>query len=61
MRRFRDGTYLDENNPKVSFTRARLVELSSSEVVRVEADGELPGALPATFEVLPGALELVVP
>ena len=61
MRKFRDGTYLDENNPKISFTRARRVEVSSSEVVRVEADGELPGALPATFEVLPGALDLVVP
>jgi diacylglycerol kinase family enzyme len=61
MRKFRDGTYLDEDNPKVSFARGRRVEVSSSEVVRVEADGELPGALPATFEVLPGALELVVP
>jgi YegS/Rv2252/BmrU family lipid kinase len=61
MRKFRDGTYLDEDNPKVSFARGRRVEVSSPEVVRVEADGELPGALPATFEVLPGALDLVVP
>jgi len=61
MRKFRDGTYLDENNPKVTFARARRVEVSSAQVVRVEADGELPGAVPATFEVLPGALELVVP
>ena len=61
MRKFRDGTYLDEGNPKVTFARARRVEVSSPEVVRVEADGELPGELPATFEVLPGALELVVP
>jgi YegS/Rv2252/BmrU family lipid kinase len=61
MRKFRDGTYLDEGNPKISFARARTVEVSSPRLVRVEADGELPGELPATFEVLPGALELVVP
>jgi diacylglycerol kinase family enzyme len=61
MRKFRDGTYLDEGNPKVSFTRARRVEVSSPELVRVETDGELPGQLPATFEILAGALDLVVP
>jgi diacylglycerol kinase family enzyme len=61
MRKFRDGTYLDEGNPKVSFTRARRVEVSSPELVRVETDGELPGQLPATFEIMPGALDLVVP
>src|SRR5205807_1762991 len=36
MRRFRDGTYLDEQNPKVSFARARRVEVSSPELVRIE-------------------------
>ena len=61
MRAFRDGSYLDEQNPKVTFTRARRVEVSSPDLVRLEADGELPGVLPATFEVLPGALEVVVP
>jgi diacylglycerol kinase (ATP) len=61
LRKIRAGTHLEEDNPKLRFARARRVEVSSSEVVRVEADGELPGALPATFEVLPGALELVVP
>jgi diacylglycerol kinase family enzyme len=61
MRKFRDGSYLDEGNPKVIHTRAERVEVGSPELVRVEADGELPGGLPATFEVVPGALEVVVP
>jgi YegS/Rv2252/BmrU family lipid kinase len=61
LRKIRAGTHLEEDNPKLRFARAERVEVSSSEVVRVEVDGELPGALPATFEVLPRALELVVP
>jgi diacylglycerol kinase family enzyme len=37
------------------------VEVTSPELVRVEVDGELPGGLPASVEVLPAALDLVVP
>lgn len=61
MPKLRSGTHLDEENPKLTYRRARRVELESAELVRVEVDGELPGGLPATFEVVPGALELVVP
>lgn len=32
-----------------------------SEVIEIETDGEIPGRLPATFEVVPSALKLRVP
>jgi YegS/Rv2252/BmrU family lipid kinase len=35
--------------------------IDSSETIRFELDGELGGALPATFEVVPDALTLLVP
>jgi YegS/Rv2252/BmrU family lipid kinase len=57
----RKGTHLDSGNLKISHALARRVEVSSPELVRVEADGEQPGVLPAVFEVLPGALEVVCP
>jgi YegS/Rv2252/BmrU family lipid kinase len=61
LRRFREGTHLDGRQPKISHRLARRVEVSSPETTRVEADGELAGVLPATFEVLPAALDVVVP
>lgn len=61
MHKFRSGTHLEEDNPKLTYRRARRVELESADLVRVEVDGELPGGLPASFEVMPSALELVVP
>lgn len=57
----RRGKHLDGGHPKISHTLARRVEVSSPELVRVDADGEQPGMLPAVFEVLPGALEVVCP
>jgi diacylglycerol kinase (ATP) len=57
----RKGTHLDRGSAKISHAVARRVEVSSPELVRVEADGEQPGLLPAVFEVLPGALEVVCP
>jgi diacylglycerol kinase (ATP) len=60
LRKIRQGTHL-EGEPKISQTRARRVEVSSPERVHVDADGELPGDLPAVFEVQPGALEVVCP
>ncbi|MDQ6748492.1 MAG: diacylglycerol kinase family lipid kinase [Candidatus Dormibacteraeota bacterium] len=41
--------------------RARRVEVESSAPVLVQVEGEVAGRLPATFEVLPGALRLMVP
>ena len=59
--KIRSGTHLEEHNPKLSHVLARRVEVSSPELVRVDVDGEQPGQLPATFEVVPGALEVVCP
>jgi YegS/Rv2252/BmrU family lipid kinase len=47
-------------NPKVTVVRARKIEaraLNGSEVL-LDVDGEQPGRLPATFELLPGALNV---
>jgi diacylglycerol kinase (ATP) len=57
----RQGTHLDPPEQKIAFTRARRIEVSSPEPVRVDADGEQPGSLPAVFEVVPGALEVICP
>ena len=48
-------------NPKVTTWRSDRVEVTSPERVLIEADGELSGALPAVFEVLPKAISVVVP
>ena len=56
------GTHLEL--PQVSLQRARRVEARPSddgEAILLDVDGETPGRLPATFEVLPGALRLKVP
>jgi diacylglycerol kinase (ATP) len=59
--RIRKGTHLDGHSPKFQLYRGQLVDVQSEEPTRLDVDGEQPGFLPATFEVIPGALELVVP
>jgi len=54
--RFFSGTYLSD--PKVFHCSARTIEASSDDQVLLELDGELVGALPAGFRVLPGALSV---
>jgi diacylglycerol kinase (ATP) len=57
--RLYDGTHLDMK--EVFHTTARKVHIESAnpgEKILVELDGETPGQLPATFEILPGALVL---
>src|SRR5262249_8321251 len=61
LRRIRAGTHLDKANPKISYALAERIEVSSPVLTRVDVDGEQPGVLPALFEVLPGALEVVCP
>ncbi len=48
---------------EVKSTRARKIEVSpmNSEEIHIEVDGELPGKLPATFEILPKALKVRIP
>jgi diacylglycerol kinase (ATP) len=55
------GTHLSME--EVSHRRARTVraEPIGSEPVELDVDGETPGILPATFRVLPRALDVVVP
>jgi YegS/Rv2252/BmrU family lipid kinase len=61
-RRIYAGTHLKLD--KVSSRRAKVVHAapaSSDQIVELDIDGETPGILPATFTVLPRALDLVVP
>jgi YegS/Rv2252/BmrU family lipid kinase len=63
----RDGVKLYRGThlalPKVVVRRARKIEARPLDPVDVllDVDGEAPGALPATFEVVPAALLLVAP
>ncbi|MFC1955850.1 diacylglycerol/lipid kinase family protein [Chloroflexota bacterium] len=52
------GTHL--THPKVTMTRAKEVEIRSAQPIPVQADGELLGELPASFQVLPSALNIVI-
>ena len=56
------GTHLEMED--VYQARARIVTARPArkqEKVAIEVDGELPGYLPATFEILPGALRVRCP
>ena len=53
------GTHLP--HPRAEAFRGRVVTVETDEPVPVELDGEQPGTTPARFEVLPGALRLMVP
>jgi diacylglycerol kinase (ATP) len=53
------GTHL--THPAVQMLNGRKVEVSAEREMQVFADGDHVGALPATFELLPGALRVVVP
>lgn len=58
-RRIYRGTHLEM--PKVRWLRGRRVVAESDEEVLIDMDGEQPGRLPITCELLPGALRLIVP
>jgi diacylglycerol kinase (ATP) len=60
LRRFRAGTHL--SMPEVRTWKARtLVIRSDSPGELVEADGDIVGHLPARYEVVPGALRVLLP
>jgi diacylglycerol kinase (ATP) len=46
-------------HPKVTALRAVNVAITAAEPVLVQVDGEVAGELPATFDVIPGALRLL--
>lgn len=52
------GTHL--THPKVTAKRARTVEITASQPLSLQADGELIGQAPARFRVKAAALKLVV-
>lgn len=55
------GTHLDL--PYVSYRSGHIIKARPADgsAVHVEADGEVPGYLPATFKVIPSAIRLRVP
>lgn len=60
LRRFRAGTHLEL--PEVGSWQVRsLVVRSESRTELVEADGDIVGRLPARYEVVPGAMRVLVP
>jgi len=52
------GTHL--THPKVTVKRAREIEILPTEPMSLQADGELLGEVPARFQILPGALNIIV-
>lgn len=57
----RNGTHLDDHNPKIQLMYGKRISVSSKARVLVDLDGETPGTLPALFEIQPGAIEFIAP
>ena len=53
------GTHI--NDPMIGYTNAKHVELISPDRVLLDVDGEQPGMLPATFDILPKSIKIIVP
>ena len=48
-------------HPKIEHLRGRRVSVEAATPLPIALDGEQPGAAPATFEIVPGALRVRVP
>ncbi|MDQ7819504.1 MAG: diacylglycerol kinase family lipid kinase [Armatimonadota bacterium] len=48
-------------HPKVAHTTARTVQVDSATPLAIHADGEVVGTVPASFRVIPQALDVLVP
>lgn len=59
VKRLYSGTLA--RHPLVSYYKGKVVTVESSERVLIDLDGEQPGTLPVTFELLPQALSILVP
>lgn len=55
------GTHLDMAGVHHTNAKKIVVKPNNNEIVPFEIDGELPGQLPATFEIVPNALRIRVP
>jgi YegS/Rv2252/BmrU family lipid kinase len=57
-----NGTHMDLSEVKSKLVkRIEIRPQNENEVINIETDGELPGKLPATFEIIPKALKIRVP
>jgi YegS/Rv2252/BmrU family lipid kinase len=61
LQAIRSGRHLRDGDPRLHVLRGRSVQVESPQEVLLDVDGEQPGMLPATFEVMPGSIELIVP
>ena len=57
----RKGQHLRESDPRLHVLHGSSVQVESPQEVLLDVDGEQPGMLPATFEVMPSSIELIVP
>jgi len=57
----RKGEHLRDGDPRLHVLRGRSIQVESPQEVLLDVDGEQPGMLPATFEVVPGSIDLIVP
>ncbi|PCJ54428.1 MAG: hypothetical protein COA70_04700 [Planctomycetota bacterium] len=49
------------DHPDVHYSTCRIIHAASASRVPIEADGELVGFLPASFEVIPQSLKILLP
>jgi diacylglycerol kinase family enzyme len=57
IKRLYQGTLAE--HPRVTIYKAKTIELTSTEEVLIDMDGELVGRLPARFEILPQKLPVI--
>ena len=59
--KFYNGSHLELSEVKSTLARRIEVTPINNQTVFIETDGELPGRLPAIFEIVPNALQVRVP
>ncbi len=59
LHQLRAGSHID--HPEVYYHRCSAIEVNSDYPLGVEADGEFLGYLPATVQILPGAIRMPIP
>ena len=59
--RLYNGTHVNLPEVKTTLAKKIIVTPTDKTDIHIEIDGELPGKLPATFEIMPNALKIRVP